>query len=278
MQGARRIESIPYSVGFLLPLEGNIAYMQVIILGSGTSHGVPMIGCGCAVCTSTDPHNKRTRPSIAIRNGEYVYIVDTAPEFRLQSLAAGLNRVDAVFITHTHADHIFGMDDIRRFNDLMGSEVPVYGSEETLSDIKRIFRYIFTPTPVGGGKPRISLHTMPSTMETNGVTVRAIPVKHGDLPILGYRFNDFAYVTDVSSIPPESMERLKGLDLLIMDAVRYRPHATHFGLYQTLDVIESLNPRQAYITHISHRLEHSVVNGLLPPHVQLAFDGLCVDL
>ncbi len=252
--------------------------MQVIVLGSGTSHGVPMIGCACAVCTSADPHNKRTRPSIAVRDGEHVYVVDTAPEFRLQSLAVGLNRVDAVFITHTHADHIFGMDDIRRFNDLTGSEIPVYGSKETLRDIKRIFRYIFTPTPLGGGKPRISLHEAAANMEINGMTFRAIQVMHGEMSILGYRFNDFAYVTDVSSIPQESMEQLKGLDTLIMDAVRYRPHATHFGLYQTLDVIESLKPRQAFITHISHRLEHGIVNRLLPSNVKLAYDGMRVDL
>jgi phosphoribosyl 1,2-cyclic phosphate phosphodiesterase len=262
----------------LSPLQGTIVCMQVIVLGSGTSHGVPMIGCDCAVCTSADPHNKRTRPSIAVRDGEHVYVVDTAPEFRLQSLAAGLNRVDAVFITHTHADHIFGMDDIRRFNDLTGSEIPVYGSKETLKDIQRIFRYVFTSTPLGGGKPRISLHEAVAKTEINGMTLCAIPVMHGEMPILGYRFNDFAYVTDVSSIPQESMVQLKGLDTLIMDAVRYRPHATHFGLYQTLDVIESLKPRRAFITHISHRLEHESVNRLLPSNVKLAYDGMRLDL
>lgn len=252
--------------------------MRIVVLGSGTSHGVPMIGCTCAVCQSPNPRNKRLRPSIAVQNGEATILVDTTPELRLQALANNLTRVDAVLYTHTHADHVFGLDEVRRFNDLMGKEIPVYGDEGTLEDLQRIFRYIFTPTQEGGGKPRIRLHRVEPEFTLCGIHVRSLRVMHGELPILAYRFNDAAYVTDVSAIPPASMESLTGLELLILDAVRFEPHPTHFGLYQALEVVERLAPRRALLTHLSHHFDHDAVNAQLPPGVELAYDGQVVDL
>ncbi len=252
--------------------------MRVIVLGSGTSHGVPMIGCTCEVCLSTNPKNKRFRPSVAVQNGDKTILVDTTPELRMQSLAVGLSRVDAVLYTHTHADHIFGLDDLRRFNDLSGEEIPVYGDRETLDDIRRIYPYIFKDTQVGGGKPRLSLHEMPSEFELFGVKIQSFYVMHGKLPVLAFRFGGFGYVTDVNHIPDEAMAKLHGLELLILDAVRFDPHVTHFGLYEALDVVKVLQPKQTLFTHLSHRFDHDAVNADLPPGCALAFDGQVVDL
>jgi len=212
-----------------------------------------------------------------VQNEGRTILVDTGPEMRLQAIREGLNRVDAVMITHTHADHIFGLYDLRRFNYLMDAEIPVYGCERSLGDILRIFDYIFKQTQMGGGKPRITLHLAPPEQEMFGVNIQSFTVYHGELPIRAYRFNDVAYVTDVNHIPPEAMERLRGLDTLILDAVRYEPHSTHFGLYQALDVIAELAPRRAYLTHISHHFLHQRVNAELPPGVELAYDGLVIE-
>ena len=248
--------------------------MQITFLGSGTSHGVPMIGCPCAVCTSDNPRNKRFRPSILVENEGRCILVDTTPDLRMQALTFGVNRVDAVLITHTHADHIFGMDELRRFNALVGAEIPVFGDERSLSDIRRIFEYVFVPTQEGGGKPKIRLERAPDRFTMFGLDVQSLPVFHGVLPILAYRFNDCAYVTDVSSIPEETMERLSGLDILILDTVRPKPHQTHFGLDQALAVVDELKPTRTFFTHLSHHYEHDETNALLPEHVRLAHDGL----
>ncbi len=253
--------------------------MQITFLGSGTSHGVPMIGCECQVCLSDNPCNKRTRPSIAVAGPSGVILIDTSPELRLQAIACGLKRVDAVLITHTHADHIFGMDDLRRFNDLSNSEIPLYGVPETLEDIQRIFRYIFVPTQAGGGKPRLTLHPLPEQMELCGLHVRTFVVMHGALPVQAFRFTDphtgrsAAYVTDVNFIPPEAEQHLHNLDLLILDAVRYEPHSTHFGLWQALEAVEKLQPRQTLLTHLSHHFDHQTLTNQTPPNVAPACDG-----
>lgn len=252
--------------------------MRLTFLGSGTSHGVPMIGCECDVCTSADPRNRRYRPSIYVEHEGHGILVDTTPDFRTQALTFGVRRVDAVLITHTHADHIFGMDDLRRFNDLQGTEIPLFGSEATLRDVRRIFEYIFVPTQEGGGKPRIDLRLAQDRWNLFGLAVQALPVFHGALEVTAYRFDRIAYVTDVSFIPPESMARLTDLDVLILDTVRPTPHPTHFGLEQALAVIEQLAPRQAFLTHLSHHYDHEKTNRLLPPKVRLAHDGLVLDL
>lgn len=258
--------------------------MEVLVLGSGTSHGVPMIGCDCAVCRSENPKNRRFRPSILVRTDRGAILVDTSPELRLQALANDLRRVDAVLYTHTHADHIFGLDDLRRFNDLSGDEIPVYGDEATLADIRRIFPYIFTETQLGGGKPRLTLHAVPPVFDLLGLRIRSFYVLHGTLPVLAYRFDQpeparsAAYVTDVSHIPAEAKAHLHNLDLLILDAVRFDPHPTHFGLYQALDVIADLKPSRALLTHLSHRFDHDTVNAQLPANVELAYDGQSIQL
>ena len=258
--------------------------MQILVLGSGTSHGVPMIGCECAVCRSEDPHNRRFRPSILVRHAGRAILVDTTPELRLQSLTFDVRQVDAVLFTHTHADHLMGLDDLRRFNDLSGRELPVYGDDGTLNDIRRTFPYIFKQTQLGGGKPRLSLHTIEPDFDLFGVRIRPFTVLHGSLPVLAYRFDvpeaadvpsrAVGYVTDVSFIPPDGLELMRGLDVLILDAVRFDPHPTHFGLYQALEVIAEVSPKQAYLTHLSHHFDHEAVNSKLPDNVRLAYDGL----
>ena len=259
--------------------------MEIVVLGSGTSHGVPMIGCTCDVCLSANPKNKRFRPSILVRYEGKAILVDTTPELRLQSLAVGLNRVDAVLITHTHADHIMGLDDMRRFNDLADTEIPVYGDADTLAAIRRIYPYIFTETQVGGGKPRLSLHALERDFELFGLRIRSFYVLHGRLPVLAFRFDvpgspraSAAYVTDVSHIPSEAMAMLQDLEVLFLDAVRIHPHPTHFGLGQALDVIAELKPRHAYLTHLSHVFDHDATNAQLPPGVELSYDGLTLAL
>lgn len=252
--------------------------MRITFLGSGTSHGVPMIGCSCPVCLSEDPRNKRMRPSILVENEGRSVLVDTTPDLRSQALAHGLARVDAVLITHTHADHIFGMDELRRFNDLMHAVIPVYADERSLDDIRRIFEYVFISTQEGGGKPRVRLEQAPDRFDLFGMQVESIPVMHGVLPIRAYRFDDAAYVTDVSHIPDGSLDRLQGLDVLILDCVRPKPHPTHFGLKQALEIIARLKPARAFLTHLSHKHDHETANAALPDHVRLAYDGLQIDL
>lgn len=260
--------------------------MEILVLGSGTSHGVPMIGCECAVCKSENPKNRRFRPSILVRNEGRTILVDTTPELRLQCLAFNITQVDAVLYTHTHADHIFGLDDVRRFNDMSGREMPVYGDPDTLEDIRRIFPYIFKQTQLSGGKPRLALREVEREFDLFGLNIQSFYVMHGKLPVLSYRFNlpaapnvpafSAAYVTDVSYIPPDAMAKLYGLDLLLLDAVRFEPHPTHFGLYQALDVIAEVKPKRAFLTHLSHHFEHETINAQLPENVALSFDGLTI--
>ena len=250
--------------------------MKVTVLGSGTSHGVPVIGCDCAVCTSDDPRNKRYRPSILVTgDGGESILVDTPPEMRLAFLANHVRRLDSIFYTHSHADHIFGLDDVRTFNYRSGRAMPVYAEANVRSDIERIYDYVFKPTPKGGGKPQITLHTIaPGETITVGETnVQALRVFHGTLPILAYKFGSFAYVTDVSRIPDETWPHLLNLDVLVLDAVRREPHETHFHLDAALDVAQRLGARQTYLTHLSHDYDHAATNKSLPDNVQLAYDG-----
>ena len=256
-----------------------------------------MIGCDCEVCRSPNPKNKRFRSSVTVttepepggsESGKTI-LIDTTPELRMQSLAFDVRRVDAVLMTHAHADHIMGLDDLRRFNDLHDAEIPVYGDPATLDDIRRIYPYIFRETrQEGGGKPRLSLHPVETSFTLFGLNVRSFYVMHGQLPVLAYRFDQpqtetqaarsFAYVTDVNYIPDEAMQKLHGLDLLILDAVRYDPHSTHFGFYQALEVIAGLKPKQALLTHLSHHFDHDAANALAPANVELAYDGQIISL
>lgn len=253
--------------------------MRVTVLGSGTSHGVPMIGCDCEVCTSSDPRDQRSRPSIAVALETGTILVDTSPELRLQAIAHNLRRVDAVLFTHTHADHTHGLDDLRIYNARQGVALPLYGSPASMEDIRNRFDYIFKQTtPTGGGIPMLNLHPIEGPFELLGRTVVPVPVLHGALPIYGYRFGRFAYVTDCSAIPDPSKDLLRDLDVLILDALRYKPHPTHFNIAQALEAIAALRPRRAYLTHLTHDVLHRRVSRELPAGVELAYDGLTFEL
>jgi len=256
--------------------------MEVTVLGSGTSHGVPMIGCDCAVCMSDDPRNKRFRPSILVTaDDESSILIDTPPEMRLALIANRVRRLDAIFYTHSHADHIFGLDDVRTFNYRSGLPMPVYAEPSVLEDLRRIYAYIFKPTQAGGGKPQVILFPLTSGVPITGYGMEILPLRvfHGRLPILAYKFGTrFAYVTDVSSIPPETWPHLENLDLLMLDAVRREPHETHFHLDAALETIAMLQPKRTLLTHLSHDYDYASTNAELPAGVELAYDGQIVTL
>lgn len=252
--------------------------MEITFLGTGTSHGVPVITCKCSVCSSTNPKNKRTRSSVWVLLDDVSLLIDTATEFRLQALQAQIEHVDGVLYTHCHADHVFGFDDLRVFSQIMNRSIPVYGNEPTITELREVFGYVFRKTQKGGGKPQVETITVDGSFKVKGIPITPIPVFHGALPILGYRIGNMAYVTDCSFIPEESMKLLTGLELLILGVVRYEPHSTHMHVEQALNLVEELGPRQTYFTHISHLLEHEQVNAALPSHVQLAYDGLRIQI
>jgi len=233
-----------------------------------------MIGCNCPVCTSDNPRNNRLRASVLVETSDTSILIDTTPELRIQALREGIKHVDAVLLTHAHADHLFGLDDVRRFNDIAGKSMPVYALEETLRTVRKVFEYVFIPTQIGGSKPSLELYEISGRFSVNGVDVVPVPVLHGKLNVLGYRIGGFAYVTDVSCIPESSMDLLKGLDVLVLGVLRPMPHETHFSLPEGLAVVEELKPGAAYFTHIAHRLEHEKTNASLPDNVRLAYDGL----
>lgn len=252
---------------------------KVVLLGTGTSHGIPMIACDCPVCTSSDPRDRRTRASLYVDYGDRAVLIDTAPEFRLQSVAAGVRRLDAVLFTHHHADHVCGLDDLRRFNAVMRGAVPCYSSPETAVRLKRMFRYCFDPDPnYPSTAPKLTLHEIDEApFELFGRRIVPIPLMHGALPVLGFRFGAFAYCTDCSLIPESSLERLRGLDTLVLDALRRTPHPTHFNLEQAVAMAGEIGARRTLFTHIAHELKHEETNADLPAGMALAYDGQVID-
>jgi phosphoribosyl 1,2-cyclic phosphate phosphodiesterase len=249
---------------------------RLTFLGSGTSHGVPMIGCDCAVCRSDDPRDRRFRPSVylEVEDGPAI-LVDTSTDLRQQALTFGVRRVDAILMTHSHADHVMGMDEVRRFNVLKGGPIPVFASAATARELKRTFQYVFEPpAEKGGGIPQIELREIDGPFKVDNVRVEPIPLLHGRLPILGFRFGSVAYLTDASAIPAAAWALLEGLDVLILDALRHRPHPTHFSVSEAVAVTERLQPSRAFLTHICHDLGHEVTNRSLPAGIELAYDGL----
>lgn len=250
-------------------------------LGTGTSMGVPTLACTCAVCTSTDPHNQRTRPSIALRYDGHTVIIDTGQEFRIQALREGIDRVDAVFYTHGHADHILGLDDLRPLTFKNASSTPLYADQETADVILRIFEYTFRKENRYPTSARVEMHTIPtgigSSVSVCGVTFERIPVIHGRQTIAGYRFGNAAYLTDMSDIPESSMERLKDLDILILDALRRQPHPSHSTLDNSIALAKRIGARRTFFTHISHDLDHEETNASLPPEIRMAYDGLQLE-
>ncbi|MFY7953926.1 MAG: MBL fold metallo-hydrolase [Armatimonadaceae bacterium] len=242
-----------------------------------------MIGCDCVVCTSDDARDNRMRPSVLVSTGSGNLLVDTGPEMRLQLLRAGVGQITAALITHAHADHIFGMDDLRQFNFRGAGPIPVYSEPETLERLRSVFDYCFRETQTGGGKPKLNLLPLEPfvPMEIAGIEVLPIRLYHGRLPVLGYIFDRrFAYCTDVSAIPDESKQFLKGIEHLVLGTVRvdYPRHSTHFVLPEALDEIRELSPGNAWLTHLSHFFHHASVDAGLPEGVHLAYDGLQVRL
>ena len=252
----------------------------MLFLGTGTSHGVPMIGCDCAVCQSDDPRDKRTRPSIVVELDDGAPIlIDTTPDLRQQALAWNLRRVDALLYTHSHADHIFGLDEIRRFNALGGGPMPIFGDERTLADLRRIFSYAFDDgKPRGGGIPSLRLWTIGGPFCLAGQEVVPVPVWHGDRLILGYRLGGLAYLTDCNRIPDSSLALLGGLKVLVLDALRRRPHPTHFNLEQAIAMARRIGAATTYLTHLTHDFGHAATTVELPEGVALAHDGLRLEL
>ena len=247
-------------------------------MGTGTSTGVPAISCTCAVCRSDDPRNRRTRTSALLTAGTHRILLDCSIDFRQQALREQLTSLDAVLFTHGHADHVFGLDDIRMFNFIQGRPVPVYGNAGTLADLERTFWYVFAPTQRGGSKPQITLNEITGPFDLLGLRVEPFSVMHGRIPILGYRIGPLAYITDGSELPEGTIEALQGLDVLVINALRREPHPTHFHLAAALAAVERIKPRRAFLTHISHDFDHAALAAELPAGVAPAYDGLSLEI
>jgi len=252
--------------------------LRIVFLGTGTSTGVPVPTCDCRVCRSDDLRDRRLRPSVRIEWPGAGILVDTAPDLREQALRHRIDRVDAVLYTHAHADHVLGLDDLRLYNWRQRAPIPVYGSPETLEALGRTFWYVFDGTPVESTKPAIVRREIDGPFELLGRTVTPVPVFHGTLPILGYRIGGLAYLTDVSRIPDSSYELLQDLELLVLNALRERPHPTHLTIDQALCEARRIGARRTILTHLSHEVHHATTSAGLPGGIDLAYDGLRVEL
>jgi phosphoribosyl 1,2-cyclic phosphate phosphodiesterase len=252
--------------------------MRLTFLGTGTSTGVPIVGCGCPVCTSTSACDKRTRPSLLLEYAGRSIVIDTTPDFRAQALREKVQRVDAVVFTHAHADHVLGLDDVRPYYFRQQDPIPIYADLRCMESLRRIFTYIFEHDYPYGGILKVDPHLIDGPFELWGETLTPLTVLHGDLPVLGFRFRKVAYVTDFSTVPESTLPILEGLDVLILDALRHKPHPTHSTVENSLALVERLKPAQAYFTHIAHELGHEETNAMLPANVRLAYDGLKIEL
>jgi phosphoribosyl 1,2-cyclic phosphate phosphodiesterase len=254
--------------------------VRVTFLGTGTSHGVPMIGCECAVCRSTDPRDRRFRTSIYLEMDDGLRVlVDATPDLRSQALQHDVRRVDAILLTHAHADHVMGLDEVRRFNALSGAAMPLYGQAASLDAVRRMFAYIFDEdAPRGGGRPAILLYPIGGAFCLGRQEVVPVPLPHGPWTVLGFRIGRFAYLTDCNRMPDEAMERLAGVEDVVIDALRHRPHPTHFTVAQAVAASRRLGARRTWLTHIAHDLGHAETVAALPSGVTLAHDGLVVDV
>ena len=253
-------------------------HATLTVLGSGTSMGVPTIGCDCAVCCSADPRDRRTRPSVMVSYNGHQVMIDSTPDFREQALREKITRLDAVLYTHTHADHILGIDDLRplTYRHKPG-KLPLYATPRNCEFLRSMFRYIFEAEYKFGGLPLVDLQPIEGPVELFGARFEPVTVIHGETPILGFRFGSAAYLTDHSEVPAETLEKLRGLDILFLDALRYTPHPTHSTVEQSLKIVEAVKPKRTFFTHICHDLPHEATNAALPPDVRLAFDGMKLE-
>lgn len=247
------------------------------VLGSGTSMGVPTIGCACNVCHSPDPRDRRTRPSILLKYGGHVVIIDTTPDFRDQAIREQIVQLDAVLYTHAHADHILGIDDLRPLSFHRANKIPLYASADAGEFLRRMFRYIFDGDYKYGSMAQVELKAIDGPFELFGVCFEPVTVLHGDAEIFGFRFGPAAYLTDFSDIPEPSFAKLRDLDILFLDALRHKPHPTHSTVENSLRIVERVKPKRAFFTHICHDLAHEATNATLPPHVRLSYDGMKLD-
>ncbi|MBI5238726.1 MAG: MBL fold metallo-hydrolase [Deltaproteobacteria bacterium] len=253
--------------------------MRLIVLGCGTSTGVPVIGCRCGVCASPNPGNKRTRASILVQTQGKNILTDTSTDLRAQALSNGIERIDYVLYTHPHADHVHGIDDLRSFNMAQGgASIPCYGNSYTMERLESMFPYIFREKGAEHWRPNLSTNAVDSAFSLSGIEVVPIEILHGDASILGYRIDGAAYITDISAIPPESMEKLKGLDVLIIGALRKEPHPTHLSIPQAIEISEKLRPKRTILTHLGHSIDYEKDGAMLPTGVELAYDGMVIEL
>jgi len=253
--------------------------LQITVLGCGASTGVPVITCDCEICrtASTANRNERTRSSILVSHNGRNILVDTSPDLRRQVLDNAVKHVDAIIYTHTHADHVYGLDDVRLFNFRQRADIPVYGSAATLAALKQFFSYIFDGESSGGGKPSLVLNAVEGPFSVFGLEVRPVDIYHGRRVIQAYRFGDFAYVTDCSAIPERSWPLLEGVEVLLLGALRHRPHPTHFSVAQALEAAARMGARRTYLTHLTHDMEYARENTELPQGVELAYDGMIIE-
>lgn len=254
--------------------------MELTLLGTGTSTGIPLLGCHCDACSSTNPKNRRTRPSAVLKVGGQTLLFDTATDLREQALRNTLHHIDAILYTHAHADHVNGLDDVRAFNTLQNMAIPIYANRDTLRRIESFFTHIFDGRkPTGGGKTNVTPHVIDTDpFKIADVTITPIPLEHGDTPVTGYRIGNFAYLTDCKRIPEASMLKLAGVTHIVLDCIRYQPHPTHLNLEEALAIVQQLHPLQTYFTHITHDFEHDRVSQELPPGVMLGYDGMRVTI
>ena len=263
----RRSDGRPYSVR-----------MRVTLLGTGASHGIPVIACDCVACTSDDPRNRRTRSSALVEVGGQTLLIDTPPELRLQATRHGIRRVDAILYTHFHADHTHGIDDVKAFNAVLGGPMPCFGNRSTAEALVERFDYAFAGTPWIGFIPHLTIAVVDHPFELFGIPITPVEMQHGRIVSTGWRIGSFAYLTDTNGIPPESLALLDGLDTMVIDGLRPRPHPTHFSIPEAVAVARELRPRRTLLTHLTHEVEHATVSETLPPGVELAYDELTFEL
>ena len=256
--------------------------MKVRILGCGTSTGVPVIGCSCSACSSTHPRNKRTRSSIAIEINSKTILIDTSTDLRSQALMSGIARVDAVLYTHYHADHVHGIDDLRSYNRIQNEEtIPCYGDRDTIDRIHNAFSYIFAvkgSRNEGGWKPNLETKVIEAPFSLFGTEIIPVSIEHGARSILGFRIENFAYLTDCSAIPKESMELLRGTEVVVIGALRQRPHPSHFSIGQALEAAREIGAKRTILTHLGHAVDYEEINPTLPDGAELAFDTMLLEL